>query len=125
VLAVSEHLWGRVDEGLLRASSGLAGGLGCSHLEMCGVLSGGALIIGALHGRTLPSEDDTECNRLACAFRDRFMQAFDTVRCFDLRASGYGSDGQWPCAVLIERAVGILLEVLESGQLACLPPIAE
>jgi hypothetical protein len=115
VLAVGEHLWGHMDDGLLRASSGLAGGLGCSHLATCGALSGGALIIGTLHGRTHPDEDDSECNRLVCCYQDRFVEALGTSRCFDLRASGYGSDGQWPCAVLVERAIHLLLEVLDTG----------
>lgn len=114
MLAVGEHLWGRVDEGLLRASSGLAGGLGCSHLELCGALIGGALIVGAMYGRTTPDEDDAECNRLICSYQEQFVRTFGTSRCFDLRASGYGSDGQWPCATLVEQAVRLFLDVLDT-----------
>lgn len=115
MLAVGEHLWGRVDDGLLRASSGLAGGLGCSHLELCGALSGGTLILGALYGRTSLDDDDTECNRLACSYQEQFIQVFGTSRCSDLRASGYGSEGQRPCAALVERAVGVFLDVLDTA----------
>ena len=115
MLAVGEHLWGRVDDQVLRMSSGLAGGIGCSHEEACGVLSGGALLIGSLYGRTHPEQDDTECNRLVCLFRDRFATALGTTNCGALRASGYGSEGQWPCSTLVERAVRILLEVVAEG----------
>jgi len=112
VLAVGEHLWGEVDDRLRRISTGLAGGLGCSHEELCGALSGGVLLVGAIYGRTTPGEDDAECNRRVVRYRERFLQQFGTTRCADLRASGYGSDGQWPCSLLVERATRILCQVL-------------
>jgi hypothetical protein len=40
------------------------------------------------------------------------MAELGTSRCFDLRESGFGSEGKWPCSTLVERAAGILLEVL-------------
>jgi C_GCAxxG_C_C family probable redox protein len=113
---VGEHLWGQVDEGVQRASSGLSGGVGGTHEELCGGLSGGVLIIGALHGRVLPDEDDSYCGELSARYRERFVQEFGTTRCADLRESGYGSDGEWPCSVLVERATHVLLEVLQDGE---------
>ena len=115
MLAVGEHLWGQVADQSLRMSSGLAGGVGGSQQEVCGALSGGALIIGALYGRTHVDQDDEECGRLDSLFRDRFVQVFGTTRCHELRDSGYGSEGQWPCSVLVERATGILMEVLDDA----------
>jgi C_GCAxxG_C_C family probable redox protein len=112
VLAVGEHLWSTVDDQIRRMTSGLAGGLGCGYEELCGALSGGTLVIGAQYGRTSPDQDDSECNRRVCAYREHFLREFGTTRCGDLRASGYGSDGQWPCSVLVERATWILWQVL-------------
>lgn len=114
MLAVGEHLWGEVDKRTLRMSTGLAGGLGCSYQELCGALSGGTLILGALYGRTAPDQDDSHCNEQISRYREAFLQRFGTTRCFDLRASGYGSDGQWPCSLLVERATRILWQVLAS-----------
>ncbi len=111
MLAVGEALWGKVDPRIQRMTSGLAGGVGCSHEELCGALSGGALILGAQYGRISPEEDDEECNQRVCTYRTRFVDAFGTARCADLRASGYGSEGQWPCSLLVERAVRILWKV--------------
>ena len=54
MLAVGEHLLGPLDDQVLRMSSGLGGGLGSTQQELCGALSGGVLIIGALYGRTRP-----------------------------------------------------------------------
>jgi len=75
-------------------------------------LSGGALIIGSLHGRASAEEDDTECNRLVTLYRDRFLAHFATTRCQDLRDGGFGSAGQWPCSELVHQAVRILWGVL-------------
>jgi C_GCAxxG_C_C family probable redox protein len=109
---VGEYLLGQVDYWAQRMATGLAGGVGCSYQEMCGALSGGVLLIGALHGRTKPAEDDRECQRLAAEYRERFAQELGTTRCGDLRASGYGSGGTQPCSVVAERAARILLQVL-------------
>jgi C_GCAxxG_C_C family probable redox protein len=112
VLAVGEHLWGHLDDDILRMTSGFAGGVGRSRQELCGALSGGVLIIGALYGRVRPDQDDSYCQELAAAYRERLVQELGATRCADLRASGYGSDGQWPCSVLVERAIPVLLELL-------------
>lgn len=112
MLAVGGQVWGQVDERIQRMTSALAGGVGCSQEELCGALSGGALVIGSLYGRVDPDADDEECNRWVCAYRQRFQQAFGATRCADIRASGYGSDGLWPCSALVEQAARILLELL-------------
>jgi C_GCAxxG_C_C family probable redox protein len=112
VLAVGEHLWGQVDDRTRRMTTALGGGVGGTEQELCGALSGGALIIGALHGRASVDEEDTECYRRMSLYRDRFLAHFGTTRCTDLRASGYGSEGQWPCSSLVEQATRILWQVL-------------
>ena len=109
---MGEYLLGSVDSLAQRMATGLAGGVGCSYQEMCGALSGGVLLIGAVHGRTQPNEDDRECQRLAAEYRERFAQELGATRCCDLRASGYGSGGTQPCSTLVERAARILLQVL-------------
>jgi C_GCAxxG_C_C family probable redox protein len=112
VLAVGEHLWGSVDDSIRRMAVGLAGGVGGSMEELCGALSGGALILGALYSRNSNDEDDEACNQRVQRYRDRFIQEFGTSRCADLRESGYGSDGIWPCSMLVERATRILWDVV-------------
>jgi C_GCAxxG_C_C family probable redox protein len=112
VLAVGERLWGQVDEQVCRMASGLSGGVGGTRQELCGALSGGALVIGAIHGRTRPDEDDSLCRSLVARYRERFEQEFGSTCCQALRDSGYGSDGTTPCSVLVEQVAHILLETL-------------
>jgi C_GCAxxG_C_C family probable redox protein len=116
VLAVGEYLWGAVDDQVLRMSSALAGGVGCSHEEVCGTLSGGAMILGVLYGRTRPEQNDDELKRLVCLFRDRFIAEFGYSRCGDLQASGFGDGRTWPCSAVGERAVRVLMGVLEETE---------
>ena len=114
MLAVGEYVLGSVDDQMRRMSTALAGGIGCSFKEACGGLSGGALLIGALYGRTRPDENDDFCQKLTARYLDEFHRQLGATRCGDLRASGYGDDGQWPCSVVVERSARILLELLAS-----------
>jgi hypothetical protein len=72
------------------------------------------MIIGALHGRAALGEDDTLCLKLATDYRDRFVQELGSISCAELRAERFGSRGQEPCSLLVERAARILLDILES-----------
>jgi len=112
MLAVGEYLLGYVDDWILRMMSSLAGGERCSPQEPCGALIVGMLLIGAVHWRTKPTEDDRECQRLAAEYPERFAQELGATLCRDLRANGYGSGGTQPCSALVERAASLLLDVL-------------
>ncbi len=108
---MGEYLLGQIDNQTLRMASGLAGGVGNTRQEMCGALSGGVLLIGAIHGRTNTQEDIGQCWELAAQYRERFAQELGATLCCTLRASGYGPSGT-PCSALVERAANILLDVL-------------
>jgi hypothetical protein len=107
---VGESLWDNFDPALLRATSSLGGGLGSSQQELCGALGAGALIIGVVHGRTKPDQNNDYCKEVAVRYRDRFLKEWNYTRCADLRAQGFGST--WPCATLVEKTTTILLEIL-------------
>ena len=113
MLAVGEHVLGDVDDRTLRMTTGFSGGVGVAYRDLCGALSAGIMIIGALHGRTEPEEDDALCLELATEYRDRFADELGSVYCPELRAEKYGSQGEEPCSMLVERAARIFLELLE------------
>jgi C_GCAxxG_C_C family probable redox protein len=116
VLAVGEHLLGQVDDQVCRMATGLGGGVGGTQQEMCGALSGGVLLIGALYGRTGADEDDSRCMQVASRYREQFVRAMGTTRCGELRAGRCGSSGTPLCATLAERAASILLEILADAE---------
>jgi C_GCAxxG_C_C family probable redox protein len=95
-------------------ATGFSGGLGSTKQELCGALSGGVMVIGALFGRSSLEEDDQPAIDLAVQYRQRFLEAFGYTRCQELRdevvdaPGGLGSCGQ-----LVEQAATILLELLD------------
>ena len=112
MLAVGEHVLGDVDNTTLRMTTGFSGGIGGIQRDMCGALSAGIMIIGALHGRTSPDEDDSLCQDLVYTYRNRLARELESVTCHELRSLGYGSQGVEPCSALVGRAAAILLDVL-------------
>jgi hypothetical protein len=86
--------------------------VGLTLQELCGALSSGVLLIGSLHGRTTSDEDDSKCAQIVSLYRQKFLDKFGSTRCQEIRASGYGSDGKWPCSELVEQAAGILLQTI-------------
>jgi len=98
-------------------ATGLAGGVGCTYQEVCGALSGGILVIGGLLGRDNVRQDDAPAMGLATRYRARFLTAFGDTQCSRLRDMVHAPGSLGSCAVLVERAARILLELLdEVGQ---------
>ena len=112
MLAVGRHVLGDLDPRVVRMATGFAGGLGETQQEMCGALSAGAMIIGALHGRNSLGEDDWPALRLATRYRERFATELGTTRCGPLYEQVHAPDGLGSCSVVVERAARILLGLL-------------
>lgn len=98
----------------MRMSTVFAGGLGSTRDELCGALSGGAMVIGALLGRVSVEENDEQALALTAEYRKRFVEAFGRTQCSELREKvvdvpgGLGS-----CARLVQEASEILAGLLE------------
>lgn len=112
MLAVGEFVFGELAEREIKMSSGFAAGVGSTKEEFCGAFSAGVMIIGGLLGRTDPAVDDSRCQALIRRYRERFLSRFATLTCEELRKEKYGSGGEEPCSVLVERAAALLLEVI-------------
>jgi len=116
LLAVGEHVLGDLRPQCARMATGLAGGLGDTQQEMCGALSGGVLVIGGLLGRTSLDEDDRPAFDLATRYRARFLAELGDTQCARLREMVYAPGGLGSCALLVERAATILLELLAEAE---------
>jgi C_GCAxxG_C_C family probable redox protein len=112
LISVGTYLFEGVEDGLRRLTTGLAGGVGGTHEEMCGALVGGILIIGAMYGRARPTEDDQPAYRLSVHYRNKFIEQMGGAKCHQLREMGYGSGGHTPCGVLVGRAIPIFFEAV-------------
>ena len=112
MLAVGGRVLGHLDPRIVRMTTGFAGGVGGSKQEMCGALSAGVMIIGALHGRSSPEEDSEPARQLATRYRERFAAELGTTRCGPLYEQVHAPGGSGSCSVVVERAARILLELL-------------
>lgn len=115
MLAVGEHVLDHLDPQCLRMATPLAGGVSATRLEMCGALSGGVMVIGALLGRTSPQESDERAYAVAQAYRERFLDELQDTQCAPLREQVQAPGGMGSCALLVERAAMILLQVLDEA----------
>ncbi len=114
VYAVGKYLWGEVDDNIRMISTGFSGGVGGTHEELCGGVSGAAIIIGLLYGRTTNVEAKMiRCKRLIAEQRDCFISEFGTTICQELRDAQFGADERNPCSALIAPAAFMFLDILE------------
>lgn len=81
---------GKENPDLIRAMSGLAGGLGFSG-DTCGALTGGACLLGLYAGRGRPEEEEDPklnlmINELVDWFTAEYSQLYGGIRCGDILA---------------------------------------
>ena len=112
MLAVGGHVLGSLNPHMVRMATGFAGGLGESKQEMCGTLSAGVMLIGALHGRNSLEADDRPALDLATRYRKRFAAELGTTHCGPLYDQVHVPSGLGSCSVVVERAALVLLELL-------------
>ncbi len=118
LLAVGEYLWGSVDPQTVRMAAAFGGGVGGTRQELCGALSGGVMVLGAVLGPQSPGENEDRLRGAIARYRERFLSEIGpSTQCAALRQELYGPQGREPCSVLVQRAVRILLEVLDKAAL--------
>jgi C_GCAxxG_C_C family probable redox protein len=101
---------------LTRIATGFSGGLGDTREELCGALSGGVMVIGALFGRSNLAEDDQPAVDLAERYRRRFLETLGYTQCTALREQVVDAPGgPGTCGELVERAAMILMSLLDEA----------
>ena len=95
-----------------RFTSGFIGGIGSTHEDVCGALTGGIVAIGCLHGRTKPGQDNQVVKKLAAEFRGRFVEEFGSSNCQVLLEGLSERGDNFDCKRLTAVAAGLLSELL-------------
>ncbi len=102
-----------------RIATGFGGGIGRSHEDTCGALSGGVVALGYLHGRMKQGENIDDFMGLVAKFRSRFMAEAGASNCHDL-LKGFGEQKNLDkCKGLTAKTAGILWDILSSRDVAC------
>jgi len=102
-----------VPEVLVRASCPFGGGI-CDRQELCGVLSGGVMVLGALWGRSVAGVNDDLVNDLACQYSQRFRQVLGDTACSPIRDSDWRSE-ELGCARVVRAGAEILIDLIEAA----------
>jgi len=94
-LAALQDAFSQKDDGVFKASTGLATGIGLIGSSGCGGYSGGALFISQLIGRerkdfTKISSSDTEVFPVIKELHDKFIKEYGTVTCVDIQNKIFG-----------------------------------
>lgn len=130
VFAAFSHRFGIDEETAKRVSAGLGGGVGRMR-EVCGAVSGAAMVIGSICSAT--QGDDNESKKrnyeLVREFADRFSAIHGSVVCRDLlkltvkmesSAEPESRNVQYyksrPCLKVVEDAAGILEEMIKENE---------
>ena len=115
LLAVGEHVSPGFDRAVLRAANGFRRGMGATGEELCGALAGGVMVIGLLHGRDRPTQNDDVSRDLVQHWRRAFVAHFGTSACRPIydRMRLPGAPGT--CAGIAQESAELLLHVLASA----------
>ena len=112
-------------EQLFAATGAFGGGVGGSHEELCGAVSGGLLVLGLLYPHTQAENRDAKKKifGLAKQFRQRFFDTFGHTRCGDLLRARCSISEKTPaaarlgltahCDIMVVTAVELLSALLE------------
>jgi len=98
---------------LTKVASGFGGGIGGSHYETCGALTGGIIVLGWIFGRNDPCDDKQKVNSLSAEFRNQFLAKFNSTNCQNLLDIIRNPDSKLDCKKLTAEAAGILYDILE------------
>ena len=71
------------------------------------------MIIGALYGRASLAESELPALRLATCYLEQFAVEMGATRCGIVRERAHAQGGLGSCALVVERAAQILLELLD------------
>jgi C_GCAxxG_C_C family probable redox protein len=93
-MAALQDTIGPRDDGVFRAGSGMAGGIGIHCDGVCGGYSGGVMHLSRMFGRTREryseQEEMARTNDLASKLHQRFMAEFGTVICREIHQKIFG-----------------------------------
>lgn len=86
VVGAFQDLLGMDEKQAMAMAGGFGGGVGGSHAELCGAVSGGVLVLGLLtpHTDSADKEGKRRIYAVAKEFRSRFEAVFGLTRCGEL-----------------------------------------
>jgi C_GCAxxG_C_C family probable redox protein len=101
------------DPSITKFASGFGGGMGGTHCETCGALTGGIIVLGWLFGRKDPGDDKQKVISLSSEFRTQFLKYFSSTNCQKILDLMEKQEIKMDCKKLTAETAGILYEILQ------------
>ena len=120
VICAFSDLTGLSMEQCLAVSGGFGGGVGGSHDELCGAISGGIMVLSLLHPHLESSNKDTKRDlyKITKEFRKRYQETFNGLtKCGDLLRAHPGLSEKTPAAAALELKAHCDIMVVTSVQI--------
>jgi len=107
------------DPGITKFATGFGGGIGGSHCETCGALTGGIITLGWMFGRKDPSDDKQKVYSLSADFRNQFLKKFGSTNCQIILDMMEKQDIKMDCKKLTAETAGVLYEIIQKENVSC------
>ena len=111
--AVVETYGQKTSRDIPKAATAFGGGVGRTHQDICGALSGGVIALGCLFGRSEPGAEWTDAYELAAELKRRFVQAHGTTNCGALLSTFGPQENMMRCKRLSGEVASMLAEIIE------------
>ncbi len=108
-----------LDPEVAKFATGFGGGMGGSHCETCGALTGGMIALGCLFGRKDPGDDKQKVYSLSAEFRNQFLKKFNSTNCQKILDMMEKQDIKSDCKKLTAETAGVLYEILQKENISC------
>ena len=113
--AVVETYGQGMSQNIPMVATAFGGGVGRTHQDICGALTGGVIALGCLFGRNEPSADWTDASELAAELKRRFVLKHGTTNCGAILATFGPQENMIHCKRLSGEVAGMLAEILEES----------
>jgi len=111
--AVVEAYGQAMSQDIPKAATGFGGGVGRTHQDICGAITGGVIALGCLFGRNEPGADWKDAYELAAELKRRFVLEYGTTNCGALLATFGPQENMMRCKRLSGEVASLLMEILE------------
>ena len=111
--AVVETYGQGMSQDIPKVATAFGGGIGRTHQDICGALTGGVIALGCLFGRNEPGADWTDAYELAAELTRRFVRELGTTNCGALLETFGPQENMIRCKRLSGEVASMLGAILE------------
>jgi len=111
--SVVEHVEESQSGALYRLATPFGGGVGGSHEELCGAMSGGVMAVGYFTGRDHAEEDAAPSKAIAAVLRERFQDQYGCTQCGAILDKMGPQASSEKCAALVAITADLVMSLLE------------